>query len=107
MSDNSVSFFGHQTYGNSRLLLFSGAGYRLTMVKTQNCNVQAVQELVISHVPEAHLDSNNGDELAFVLPSNASAFFQGLFSDLEKRNTALGIASFGASVTTMEEVFLK
>jgi hypothetical protein len=33
--------------------------------------------------------------------------FESLFSKLEKKQKELGIASFGASVTTMEEVFLR
>lgn len=33
--------------------------------------------------------------------------FEGLFSKLEKQRKELGVASFGASVTTMEEVFLR
>lgn len=33
--------------------------------------------------------------------------FEGLFAKLEKHQKELGIASFGASVTTMEEVFLR
>nr|XP_045726662.1 phospholipid-transporting ATPase ABCA3-like [Mirounga angustirostris] len=33
--------------------------------------------------------------------------FEALFTDLEKRRYELGIASFGASVTTMEEVFFR
>lgn len=33
--------------------------------------------------------------------------FESLFAKLEKQQKELGIASFGASVTTMEEVFLR
>ena len=33
--------------------------------------------------------------------------FECLFAKLEKKQKELGIASFGASVTTMEEVFLR
>lgn len=33
--------------------------------------------------------------------------FESLFAKLEKKQKELGIASFGASVTTMEEVFLR
>lgn len=33
--------------------------------------------------------------------------FEALFTELEQRREELGIASYGASVTTMEEVFLR
>ena len=48
-----------------------------------------------------------GAELSFVLPSEATGKFEGLFLELENRRQELGIASYGASVTTLEEVFLK
>lgn len=34
-----------------------------------------------------------------------SSRFKDLFADLEDRQEELGIASFGVSITTMEEVF--
>ncbi|XP_023369627.1 ATP-binding cassette sub-family A member 17-like [Otolemur garnettii] len=39
--------------------------------------------------------------------STASIPFESLFMDLELRQTELGIASFGVSVTTMEDVFIR
>ena len=48
-----------------------------------------------------------GAELSFILPSEATGKFEDLFMELETRRQELGIASYGASVTTMEEVFLK
>ena len=48
-----------------------------------------------------------GAELSFILPSEATGKFEQLFNELETRRKDLGIASYGASVTTMEEVFLK
>ena len=48
-----------------------------------------------------------GAELSFILPSEATEKFEDLFMDLETRRQELGIASYGSSVTTMEEVFLK
>ena len=48
-----------------------------------------------------------GAELSFILPSEATGKFEKLFLELETRRQELGIASYGASVTTMEEVFLK
>lgn len=48
-----------------------------------------------------------GAELSFILPSEATGKFEELFTELEKNRSRLGIASYGASVTTMEEVFLK
>ena len=46
-------------------------------------------------------------ELSYTLPREGSGNFEALFTALEERSKELGIASFGASVTTMEEVFMK
>ncbi|XP_062036152.1 phospholipid-transporting ATPase ABCA3 isoform X2 [Lepus europaeus] len=84
-----------------------GAGYHMTLVKEPHCNPAGVSQLVRHHVPNATLESSAGAELSFILPKESTHRFEGLFTKLEKRQKELGIASFGASVTTMEEVFLR
>ncbi|XP_046856235.1 phospholipid-transporting ATPase ABCA3-like [Xenia sp. Carnegie-2017] len=46
-------------------------------------------------------------ELSYILPRESSRNFSTLFSELETRRKELGIASYGASMTTMEQVFMK
>ena len=89
------------------LSLFSGVGYHMVMVKQPECRVNEIHRLVSKHVPDAKLESDVSAELSFILPHESSAHFEELFSTLEKNKSELGISSFGASVTTMEEVFLK
>jgi ATP-binding cassette subfamily A (ABC1) protein 3 len=84
-----------------------GIGYHLTVVKNSSCNVDQVLKRIRSHVPETQLESNVGAELSFILPKEQSSQFEKLFTDLEQNRRELGIDSFGASVTTLEEVFLK
>ncbi|XP_007499573.1 phospholipid-transporting ATPase ABCA3-like isoform X1 [Monodelphis domestica] len=84
-----------------------GAGYHMVIVKKPNCNPEEISELISQHIPNAILESNVGAELAFILPKESSNSFEALFTELEERQEELGIASYGASVTTMEEVFLK
>ena len=48
-----------------------------------------------------------GLELSFILPSDYSHKFEELFSEIESNREELGVASYGASVTTLEEVFIK
>ncbi|XP_051692146.2 phospholipid-transporting ATPase ABCA3 isoform X2 [Oryctolagus cuniculus] len=84
-----------------------GAGYHMTLVKEPHCNPAGVSQLVRHHVPNATLESSAGAELSFILPKESTHRFESLFAKLEKRQKELGIASFGASVTTMEEVFLR
>ena len=51
--------------------------------------------------------SDVGAELSFQLPLTASAQFPELFARLEADSERLGIETYGISVTTLEEVFMK
>ncbi|XP_059176010.1 phospholipid-transporting ATPase ABCA3-like [Physella acuta] len=84
-----------------------GAGYHMVVVKEPTCDVNNVVSVVKQHIPTAELESNVGAELSFILPQDCVENFEALFANLEQRQRELGISSFGASVTTMEEVFLK
>jgi len=76
-------------------------------VKNQSCIAENILDAIKQHVPDVQLESNVGAELSFSLPKEQSATFETLFGDLEQNRDSLGIDSFGISVTTMEEVFLK
>ena len=76
-------------------------------MKNPSCVAENILDAIKGHVPGVQMESNVGAELSFVLPKEQSANFEKLFTDLESDQTALGIDSFGASVTTLEEVFLK
>uniref|UniRef100_A0A3Q3GMJ2 ATP-binding cassette, sub-family A (ABC1), member 3b n=1 Tax=Labrus bergylta TaxID=56723 RepID=A0A3Q3GMJ2_9LABR len=84
-----------------------GAGYHMVIVKDALCNVSEITRLVHMYVPNATLESSAGAELAYILPKESTSKFELLFAELEMNREELGIASYGASVTTMEEVFLR
>uniref|UniRef100_A0A4X2LRM6 ABC transporter domain-containing protein n=1 Tax=Vombatus ursinus TaxID=29139 RepID=A0A4X2LRM6_VOMUR len=84
-----------------------GAGYHLIMVKEPQCEIKKISELIYRYVPNATMESNVGAELSFILPKENAERFEELFTELEENQKMLGISSYGASVTTMEEVFLK
>uniref|UniRef100_A0A672ZRB1 ABC transporter domain-containing protein n=1 Tax=Sphaeramia orbicularis TaxID=375764 RepID=A0A672ZRB1_9TELE len=84
-----------------------GAGYHMVIVKDALCNVSEISRLVHMYVPNATLESSAGAELSYILPKESTSRFELLFAELEMNREELGIASYGASVTTMEEVFLR
>ncbi|XP_045398713.1 phospholipid-transporting ATPase ABCA3-like isoform X2 [Lemur catta] len=84
-----------------------GVGYHIVLVKAPGCDVDGISRLIHYYTPTATLENNVGTELSFILPKEYIYRFEALFTDLEERQEELGIVSFGASVTTMEEVFLK
>ncbi|XP_037671050.1 ATP-binding cassette sub-family A member 3-like [Choloepus didactylus] len=84
-----------------------GVGYHIVMVKEPNCDLEEITRIISYHIPGAVLENNVAAELSFILPREYTDRFQALFTDLENRQKSLGIASFGVSITTLEEVFLR
>ncbi|KAM9724848.1 phospholipid-transporting ATPase ABCA3-like [Dama dama] len=84
-----------------------GVGYHLIMVKDRHCDVKEISKMIKYHVPEARLESNVAAELSFILPKEYANRFKDLLTEMTDRQEELGIASFGISITTMEEVFIK
>ena len=88
-------------------MLLAGIGYHLYITKKSSLVVENVLKTIRGHVREVRLESNVGAQLSFVLPKEQSTNFEQLFIDLENNKESLGIDSFGVSLTTLEEVFLK
>nr|QST14977.1 ABCA3 protein [Diaphanosoma celebensis] len=84
-----------------------GAGYHLVIVKETGCDAERITELIGKYIPEVTIHQNVGAELTYLLPSDKSHLFQHIFEELERNRKLLGISSYGASVTTMEEVFIR
>lgn len=84
-----------------------GVGYRLICVKGDGCNPQNVTALIQRYIPSCHVDTDIGTELSYVLEENYTNVFQALLEDLEENSEQLHIDSYGISLTTLEEVFLK
>nr|AMP82925.1 ABC transporter A family member 1 [Catalpa bungei] len=106
------SFFLKQQYG---------VGYTLTLVKSTP-TASAAADIVYSHIPSATCVSEVGNEISFKLPLASSSSFESMFREIEScmqrsnpsfgtpdhgENIFLGIESYGISVTTLEEVFLR
>nr|KAF6490070.1 hypothetical protein HJG59_010432 [Molossus molossus] len=84
-----------------------GATYHIVMEIEPRCDVEKISAVIQSHIPDATLEKYTGAELSFILPKEYIRRFEALFTDLRERKEQLGIASFDASITTMEEVFHK
>jgi len=87
-----------------------GVGYLLTMSKESGngrCDTQTVTSFVHRYIPDALVLSDAGTELSYRLPTSSMPSFVNFFRDLDNNKQSLGISTFGISVTTMEEVFLR
>lgn len=75
-------------------------------------DTEAIRQLVSSYIPEAQVSRHFGRELSYVLPREQVATFPTLFAKLEElvstgKASEMGYESYGVSMTTLEEVFLK
>ncbi|KAL3284408.1 hypothetical protein HHI36_018568 [Cryptolaemus montrouzieri] len=84
-----------------------GAGYNLIMEKATSCNPEQVKDLLKKYIPNIEIHSNVGSELNFLLPEENVSVFEDMFKDLEQHHISLGVNSYGVSLTTLEEVFMK
>ncbi|CAG2172273.1 unnamed protein product, partial [Oppiella nova] len=90
-----------------------GAGYHLRISMSDNYNKEAVDEILKRHLPDSRLQSEINTEVIYSLESENTSkqtdknVFPKLFDELESRKQEIGIQSFGITVTTMEDVFLK
>lgn len=84
-----------------------GVGYRLVCVKAPRCDPNQITNLLSNYIPEISIETNVGSELTYVLKEEYVRDFKTIFKEFENKSDELKIDSFGVSLTTMEEVFLK
>ncbi|XP_055596640.1 phospholipid-transporting ATPase ABCA1-like [Uranotaenia lowii] len=84
-----------------------GVGYRLICVKSPECDVEAVTNLLKNYIVDIHVESNIGTELSYLLHEEHAYKFQSMLEELESNVERLHILDFGISLTTLEEVFMK
>ncbi|XP_065093705.1 phospholipid-transporting ATPase ABCA3-like [Ochlerotatus camptorhynchus] len=84
-----------------------GVGYRLICVKGTSYNRDLLCQILKRYIPDVRIDTDIGSELSFVLKEDYIGVFQQMLEELESRMHECGISSYGISLTTMEEVFLK
>ncbi|KFO26306.1 ATP-binding cassette sub-family A member 5 [Fukomys damarensis] len=83
-----------------------GIGYRLSMYIDRYCATESLSSLVRQHIPGATLLQQDDQQLVYSLPFKDMDKFAGLFSALDIHSN-LGVISYGVSMTTLEDVFLK
>lgn len=84
-----------------------GCGYHLVCVKKPDCDTEKITALLKQYMPEVSVECDVGTELSYQLSDKCSHMFSQIFSELENRSDELGVDSYGVSLTTLEEVFMK
>ncbi|CAJ0946140.1 unnamed protein product [Ranitomeya imitator] len=83
-----------------------GIGYHLRMQVSPSCNLDAITSLIQEHISSAKLSAQNVEDLTFTLPFDKMDSFPDLFSHLDE-HVGTDIVSYGVSITTLDDVFLK
>ncbi|XP_045535586.1 phospholipid-transporting ATPase ABCA3-like [Papilio machaon] len=84
-----------------------GIGYKLTIVKKDECNVENVTSFFKKYVPDIRENTNIGSELTYILPNDHVSKFPDMLKEFEQKREEMQVSSYGLSVTSLEEVFMK
>lgn len=84
-----------------------GVGYSLTLAKKDDHPSEPIIEFIQRYIPEMKVVSDVASELSVQLPVETMPRFREVFDGLDKNMEKLKIESYGVSVTTLEQVFLK
>ena len=66
-----------------------------------------IDDVVLRSIPGASVVSVAGGEVAYRLPFEETASFPAVFDELDRVKEDVSISTYGISITTLEEVFLK
>eukprot|EP00347_Sterkiella_histriomuscorum_P006793 403351411 len=84
-----------------------GVGYNLTINKKNKDTNDEIQDYLIEKLGDIKILSQIQSEMSFQIPYTVSHKFKDFFDNFDRDLDKLGIKSYGVSVTTLEEVFLK
>lgn len=103
MADGELKCCGTSFFLKKRF----GTGYRLVCVKNEGCETNNVTNVLREYLPGIQVQEDIASELAYELSDEYVDRFQEMFEKLEEKQASLKLGSFGVSLTTLEEVFLK
>eukprot|EP00931_Biecheleriopsis_adriatica_P026503 TRINITY_DN16131_c0_g1_i3.p1 TRINITY_DN16131_c0_g1~~TRINITY_DN16131_c0_g1_i3.p1 ORF type:complete len:1463 (-),score=263.39 TRINITY_DN16131_c0_g1_i3:88-4389(-) len=108
MSQGHLACSGSSTFLKTKF----GCGYILSFVKLEDSESSSADTKIVELVrnscgPQATIMSAVGRELLVQIPFSSAHRFSELFPTLDANLQAFGIESYGMSVTSLEEVFLK
>ena len=77
------------------------------MDKQATCSSQTVTQQLQKYVPEVVLERESAAELVYGIKRGQAKEIERLIDGLDRSKQAMGINSYGLSMTTIEDVFLR
>ena len=104
MSEGKLRCCGSSLFLKSKF----GIGYNVTMTRAApKWSQHEIGRSILKYIPDARLLSAAGGELSYRLPLTSVRAFPALFKSIDRKKRTLGIGSYGISMTTLEEVFMR
>eukprot|EP01017_Pseudomicrothorax_dubius_P046657 TRINITY_DN8255_c0_g2_i3.p1 TRINITY_DN8255_c0_g2~~TRINITY_DN8255_c0_g2_i3.p1 ORF type:complete len:1028 (+),score=239.16 TRINITY_DN8255_c0_g2_i3:182-3265(+) len=103
MADGELRCCGRSLFLKSKY----GVGYTLTVVRKTPSTSNDIENFVKRYVPSAKTLSDVSVEVSLQLPLEEANHFGELFEEMDRQKANLNVDSYGVSVTTLEEVFLR
>lgn len=103
MCDGALKTVGSSFFLKKRF----GTGYKLTCEKDSDCDSFALMDLLKNFIPDVKMESDSPTEATFIISERYLPGFREVFKALEDDSVKLNLHSFGCSLTTLEDVFLK
>lgn len=87
--------------------MFLEFDYRLFIEKRDTGDTESITRFIQTYVDDIQLERESSSELVFGIKRGASQHIGRLIDALEKPRPDIAIGSYGLSMTTIEEVFLR
>ena len=84
-----------------------GAGYRLTLVKKEKEIAKGLDAFLHVYFTGVKKHSETRKEVNYVIPRDQTSNFKPFFESFDQRLDEFKVKSYGVSMATLEEVFLK
>ena len=84
-----------------------GIGYKITFVKNRRKVHPQLHKFLLSYFSDVQKANEVVEEVSYVIPKSNSQNFGGFFEALDQRLADFDIRSYGVSMTSLEDVFLK
>ena len=84
-----------------------GAGYRLTLVKKEKEIAKGLEAFLHVYFSGIKKHSETRKEVHYVIPRDQTSNFKAFFESFDQRLEEFKVKSYGVSMATLEEVFLK
>jgi len=103
MSEGEIKCCGSPLFLKNRY----GTGYQLTCVKQPEFTEDGIKNLLMKYTPNFQVRSQNASEIVYNLPFESAKDFSEMFTELDNIAPKIGISSYGVTITSLEDVFLK